>query len=447
MKESKPGNQRSVPGMSGHVRFIGKWQFALLLACSIGVLIHFWITVSRVGSKIGDYDVNREFGRRFLAHEELYEGGQCFNYMPVSALYWAPLALVSPRVGMACRYLAAIVCLGLTFRMLSSMAFSDRRADWGKASAVTLLSTVLALHYLLRDFDDGGPHVILLAILTGGVYCIWRGRGKLAAFWLGLGIATKITPGLFLPYLLWKRQWRIAAYAGVATILWILLPAIWMGTGSWWRHQQQWNQVALSVFQESHDPDREDNEQRVQNQALKPAIMRYLIIYPPGHPMRLDQAGYHDFLNWSPAKASRVADMAAIMIAIVFCWRARKTLSEAEPKTILGEMSALLLLVLLFSPVTWLQHFVFAMPAIFGTVTKPSRMLTRWLLGLYVILALVINRELVGKENYLLLLSYHTHTVCLLLLFTLVMVDVSPLEHEIQEEQVLEFPSTRRMAA
>src|SRR5262245_31415986 len=149
MKESKPGNQRSVPGMSGHVRFFGKWQFALLLACSIGVLIHFWITVSRVGSKIGDYGVNREFGRRFLAHEELYEGGQCFNYMPVSALYWAPMALVSPRVGMAGRYLIAIVCLGLTFRMLSSMAFSDRRADWGKASAITLLSIVLALHYLL----------------------------------------------------------------------------------------------------------------------------------------------------------------------------------------------------------------------------------------------------------------------------------------------------------
>jgi alpha-1,2-mannosyltransferase len=425
MKDSKPGIARSVPGMSDRFRLSAKWQIVILIACGIGILIHFWITVSRVGSKIGDYDVNREFGRRFLVHEELYEGGQCFNYMPVSALYWAPLALVSPRVGMAGRCLTAIICLGLTFRMLFSMAFPDRRVDWTKATALTLLSIILALHYLLRDFDDGGPHVILLAILVGGVYCIWRGRGKLAAFWLGLGIATKITPGLFLPYLLWKRQWRIAAYTGAATVLWILLPALWMGSASWWRHQQQWNQVALSVFQESQEPGREDNEQRVQNQALKPAIMRYLITYPSGHSMRLDQAGYLDFLNWSPAKASRVADMASLMIAIVFCWRTRKRWDESEPKSILGEISGLLLLVLLFSPVSWLQHFVFAMPAIFWIVTQPSRTLTRWVLGVYVILALVINRELVGRENYLLLLSYHTHTVCLLLLFTLVMVGSS----------------------
>src|SRR5262249_15164091 len=132
MKDSKPGIQGSVPGMSDRFRLSAKWQIAILIACGIGVLVHLWITVSRVGSKIGDYDVNREFGRRFLAREELYEGGQCFNYMPVGAFYWAPLALVSPRVGMACRYLTAIACLALTFRMLSSMAFPDWKTGQGK---------------------------------------------------------------------------------------------------------------------------------------------------------------------------------------------------------------------------------------------------------------------------------------------------------------------------
>jgi len=412
------------------------------------MLIHLTFTVRRVDTKIGDYDVNREFGRRFLAHEDLYEGGQCFNYMPISALYWAPMALVSPRVGMACRYLMAIVCLCLTFRMLSSMAFLGRQRDPGKTMAVTLVSLVLAVHYLLRDFDDGGPHVILLAVLVGGVYCICRGREKLAAFWLGLGIATKITPGLFLPFLLWKRQWRAAGYTAAATVLWILLPAVWMGPTSWWQHQQQWNQVALSVFQESQDPGRDDNEQRVQNQALKPAIIRYLVTYPPGHPMRLDQAGYVDFLNWSPATAGRAADITILMMASVFCWRARKLWNESEPRVVLGETSALLLLVLLFSPVTWLQHFVFALPAIFLIVTQsPSSLekLTRWLLGFYVILALVINRELVGKENYLLLLSYHTHTLCLLLLFALVMVHLS--FAKAAQMELMESSQTRPQAA
>src|SRR5258707_1271040 len=80
-----------------------------------------------------------------------------------------------------------------------------------------------------RDFDDGGPNVILLAILLGGVYCIWQGRDIMGAFWLGLAIAVKITPGLVLPYFLWKGCWRAAAYTTATTVLWILLPAVWMG--------------------------------------------------------------------------------------------------------------------------------------------------------------------------------------------------------------------------
>jgi uncharacterized membrane protein len=202
------------------------------------VLVHFVMTVGRVGTKIGDYDVNREFGRRFLAHSDLYEGGQCFNYLPISALYWAPLALVPPRVGMALRYLTALACLGLTFRLLRLMMFPQQPEKNGSTLAVTFVSLLLAIHYLIRDFDDGGPHVILLAILVGGIYCVWRGREKLGAFWLGLGIAVKITPGLFLPYLLWKRQWRLFGYTSVATALWVVLPAVWMGPASWWRHEE-----------------------------------------------------------------------------------------------------------------------------------------------------------------------------------------------------------------
>jgi len=40
----------------------------------------------------------------------------------------------------------------------------------------------------------------------------------------------------------------------------------------------------------------------------------------------------------------------------------------------------------------------------------------------YVVFALVLNRELVGRETYLLLLSYRTHTLCMLLVLGLQMV-------------------------
>jgi alpha-1,2-mannosyltransferase len=390
-------------------RFSAWCQGIILAACCVGLIVHFTVTLTRVGKKIGDYDVNREFGQRFLAGEPLYQDGLCFNYMPVNALYWSPFALMSPRIGMVFRYLTALVCLTFTLRWLQRMAFFGQ--DWalGNHIKTIIVSLLLAAHYLIRDFDDGGPHVILLTVLMGGIFCIWQGRQKLAAFWLGLGIAVKITPGLFLPFFLWKRQWRLAAYTSVATMLWILLPAVWMGPNSWWHHQQQWSQVALSVFRDSPDAARLDNESRVQNQALKPAMAGLLLEEP---------------FAWPTVTANRLANLGLLAVWVLFCWRSRVRWHWSNPKIMLGQTSALLLLVLLFSPVTWLQHFVFALPALFWIVleerTNP-RVTTKCLLGLYVVLTLLMNRELLGREVYLVLLSYHMHTACLLLLLGLVL--------------------------
>lgn len=426
--------------MCERLRLLPWRQKVILALAGVGLLAHVTISIARVGHKIGDYDINREFGRRFLAGQSLYQGGQCYNYMPISALYWAPMALVPSRAGMALRYLTALACLLISIRILRNTRPSP--------FSIIIVTLILGGHYLIRDFDDGGPNVILLAILLGGMSCVWRGRDLLGAFWLGLGIAAKLTPGLVLPYLLWKRRWRAATYTTTATILWILLPALWMGPASWWRHQQQWNEVALSVVHDSSDAGRDLNEQRVQNQALKPALLRYLVTYPSSHPLRLEQAGYVDFLNWSPSTAGRAASGVLLVLGLVSCWATRRRVEET-PRVFLREISGLFLLMLLFSPVTWLQHFVFALPAIYWIVTEQQAAPRKLRLGgivLFAILALLMNRELLGRDTYLLLLSYHTHTLCLLLLFALV-ISAPSSEYSAEKEEALEFPAAKNKAA
>jgi hypothetical protein len=404
-----------------HLHPMPRWQKLILGFCFLGVIGHFTLTVFRVGNKVGDFDVNREFGRCFLAGEYLYKDGQCFNYMAISAMYWSPLALAPPRVAMASRYVVALLCLGLTLRFLRKMVFDGQQAGGQKTFIIAIISLVLAIHYLVRDLDDGGPHVILLAMIVGGVYCVWRGQEGRGALWLGLAIAVKMTPGLFLPFLLWKRQWRLAAYTSLATLGWIVLPAVWMGPASCWRHQQEWNRVALSVFRDQPDRLRDDNELRVQNQALKPAIVRFLVTHPPGHPLRLDHAGYRDFLNLKPTAANGLANLAMVLLWCGFCWKARKTYCPYQQVSWLKECAALLLLMLLFSPVTWLQHVVLAVPAIYLIVSAQKRLapLTVGAMAIYVVLSMIMNRELLGRSNYLLLLSYHAHTGSLLLLLLL----------------------------
>jgi hypothetical protein len=105
---------------------------------------------------------------------------------------------------------------------------------------------------------------------------------------------------------------------------------------------------------------------------------------------------------------------------------------------------------LLFSPVTWLQHFIFALPAIFWVVaeqqTRPRKLRLCGMI-LFGILSLLMNRELLGRQNYLLLLSYHTHTLCLLLLFALVVAGLSSRECSAEGEGLLELTAAKGQAA
>jgi hypothetical protein len=456
--------------MFDRLRSLPWWQKIILIFGCLTLLAHFTFSVARVGAKIGDYDINREFGRRFLAGEPLYQGGQCFNYMPASALYWAPLALVPPRVGMALRYLTALACLVITLRILhrivSAAHRGSRMGDRGskqkragdlpslifdpRCSMLIFATLILSIHYLIRDLDDGGPNLILLAVLLGGTYCIWQGRDILGALWLGLAIAVKLTPGLFLPFLLWKRKLRLLACSIAATFFWILLPAIWMGPVSWWRHQQEWNKVALSIFHDSPDLGRDGNEQRVQNQALKPALLRYMTTYPPGHPLRLEEADYVDFLNWPMGLANRAATGILLAIGAIFWWCTRRSWYESDWRIMFGEIAALLLLMLLFSPVTWLQHFVFAIPAVYWIVAEQQhapRAITKWGIGAFAVLALLLNRAFLGRHVYLLLLSYHTHTLSLLVLLAMILARLSWSEGSNERKVTLEVLPPRGQAA
>jgi hypothetical protein len=410
-----------------HRKLLRRWPGWFLVICLAIVSVQ--MIVNGISGQLADGDCGGqfEFGRRFLAGEPLYAQHETFQYLPIAALYWSPLALLGPHVGPLVRYAMSVACLGWTFWMLAVMV--RPQCDPSRWDALTLVgvSVFLGLHYLLRDLVDAGPHVILLTMLVGGIYCAWRGREKLAGVWFGLAIVLKLTPGLFLPFLLWKRKWQLAAYTLVAMLLWTVLPIVRMGPASWWKHQRAWNAVALSVFLDRPHPDRVHNETRIINQALKPAIERYLVTYPPGHPLRLDHPADRPVLDLSPATAKQVANLIMLSLVLGFAWWSRRRYTGPDDPAWLVESSGVLILALLLAPLAWVQHIVFALPAIYLIVARDwaIRKLP-WpamiAIGAYIVLTLLLNRELLGLRNYAVLLSYHIHTMGLLILLGLLMI-------------------------
>jgi alpha-1,2-mannosyltransferase len=384
------------------------------------VCVHAGIVAYRRTYTVGDFDLHREFGRRFLAGEPLYEGGLCYNYMPINALFHAPIALVPAPLAALLRYAAAIACLGLSLHWLRRIAPEQARS----VPTAIILTLVLVSHYVLRDLEDAGSHLLFLAMLVGGVYAAWLGRRMLAGASLGLAIALKMTPGLLLPFLAWKRQWRLLGWTTAATCLWIALPALRMGPAAWWDHQRQWNEVVVQSFRDGANPANESNDLRVQNQSLRLALLHALTVYPPGHPLVAESGPHFKLFNVPAAMARLLAAFGLLVVMAAFCLNTRRAYRGPNDPAWVVDAAGLMLLMLLFSPVTWVQHIVWAAPAMYLVVSADWRR-RRFgnagvvLLGLYAVASLALNRVFLGKNVYFWLLAHHLHTLCLVILLVL----------------------------
>ncbi|MGH7207795.1 MAG: hypothetical protein ACREIL_00270 [Nitrospiraceae bacterium] len=77
-------------------------QWAFILVSVIVVTVHLVAITDRRTRHLGDFDVSREFGRRYVAGEPLYKGGLHYPYMPTAALSFAPCPWSIPVSASCC---------------------------------------------------------------------------------------------------------------------------------------------------------------------------------------------------------------------------------------------------------------------------------------------------------------------------------------------------------
>ncbi len=162
-----------------------------------------------------DLEVYRAGGRFLLDGQPLYERGVVldllpFVYPPVAAVLFAPLALLPIPVLKA-------VWTALQLALLAYAARCGARAvgvpSGSPTAAVVVLVTALAtwLDPVRTTLYLGQVNIVLLALVLGDLLgrrdSRWRGVG------VGLAAAVKLTPLLFVGYLLLRRRYRAAATA------------------------------------------------------------------------------------------------------------------------------------------------------------------------------------------------------------------------------------------
>jgi alpha-1,2-mannosyltransferase len=398
----------------------------LTVGLALTAAVHGYIVAFHRSFNFRDIDIHREIGRRFLSGEYLYANDYCYMYLPTAGLYFAPLLLMGRNESLALRYMVALGCLAVTALLFHRMVHGT---DESKGRALMLAgwgAVALTFQFILNDLDDGGPHLILMGILTCGIYAIWVGREWVGAVLFGLGIALKITPALFVLLFLWKRQWRVAFYTVLAAIFWIVLPAVHMGPTSWWEHQTEWTRNAALSLLDQQMEGRQENEQQKANLSLRHTLMRYLVTYPESHLLRQVDSAYKPVLDLPPRAATLIVVSVTLGLLGLFAWSSRESFQGPRDTAWPRDCAGVMILALLLSPITWDQHLVWLMPAAFIVVAAARTngglsYAGNVMLGVYVLLTMILNYEVLGRVRWEVLKSYHHLGIAMLILFGLLL--------------------------
>jgi uncharacterized membrane protein len=116
-----------------------------------------------------------------------------------------------------------LVCAVATVLLLAGTA--GRRRPWD--AALFALAPGLLLHGT-TNWD-----LVAVALAAAGLWAWSRRQPALAGLWIGLGVATKLYPALFLVglfFLCWRaarlREWVQCAFAAVVTVVLVYLPVV-----------------------------------------------------------------------------------------------------------------------------------------------------------------------------------------------------------------------------
>ena len=293
-----------------------------------------------------DADVYRMGGQAWLEGRPLYADGVMFGtqagldlpftYPPLAAILFAPLALVSlPAASVAITVTTLLLLVVSTWIVLTRLDAGGRAQRWWLAAGLVALG-VWFLEPIEANFSFGQINVILMTLVIAD--CVPRRTPWPRGLLLGLAIALKLTPAVFLLYFVLRRDLRavlttVASFLGATLLAFALAPR-----DSW----QYWTATV-------HNTGRIGNATYQTNQNAAGALAR----------AGLDHAGH--FVLWT-----------AVCLAVLglTVWAARRTLAAGEPALALVCVA---LFGLVVSPVSWSHHWVWVLPAIVATAVLAYR--------------------------------------------------------------------------
>jgi alpha-1,2-mannosyltransferase len=248
-----------------------------------------------------------------------------FTYPPFAAIVMAPMAVLPFALVITLASVATIVCTALVLWWLIPAGLTTRRR-FAVAVAVLL---ALGFEPVRETFAFGQVNMLLLLLVAADLLHAQARGSRWAGVGIGLATAVKLTPGVFIVHLLVTGRWRAAATAiGTAAAVTVAAAAIAPDVSREFWTAALWNTGRVGDLA------------YVSNQSLRGVVARIPV------------TGTAASVLWL-----------ALVVAVVawWVWRVRAASAAGDSAAALALTGVLGCLI---SPVTWVHHLVWVLPAL-----------------------------------------------------------------------------------
>jgi alpha-1,2-mannosyltransferase len=302
----------------------------------VGLALACWLVAHHVPyppfHDLFDLQVYRGAARWWADGHPLYsyvlgDTGYGFTYPPFAAVLMRPLAWVGFHTAAVVHTTVnALLAAAAAWWLFAPVA---RRAGWSPWFVTGLAVPVVLLMEPIREtLGFGQVNLFIGAMIAADVIALRRGWAW-AGVGTGLATAVKLTPAVFVLYLLLTRRWRAAAVAvGTALAASGVAFAVAPGTSGefWWHILWRSDRVGL--------PD------QISNQSLLGVLARMSYPQPPDH------------LLWAGLA------LVVLVLGMARAVRAHRSGDELVGVTLVGIVSCLV------SPISWTHHLYWVVPAV-----------------------------------------------------------------------------------
>ncbi len=302
-----------------------------------------------------DIDVYRMGGQAWLDGHPLYSPDVKFHtpiglnlpftYPPLAAVIFAPFAwLGMPAASVTITAITLVLLLIATMMVLTRLdVWSDSRVvpgpawlrRWWLTASIVAFAT-LNLEPIQANFAFGQINVVLMTLVIAE--CVPQRTPWPRGLLLGLGIALKLTPAVFLLYFLLNRDRRavVTSLASVVATIAVGFALAWNDSWEYWTHTVR-------------NTDRIGSASLNTNQNIAGTLAR----------LGLDD--HQRFLPWV---------LACFLVLAVTVWAARRALRAGEPVL---AVICIALFGLAVSPVSWSHHWVWMLETVIVTAVLAWR--------------------------------------------------------------------------